>query len=111
MRRPVTPGRHVASAAFAKTGDHETGSALSTLTLYIDTEAVGKGEIMTQPGPYSLAGDGLCVGRDSGSPISRDHYLPPFAFEGGTIERVVIDVQGDPFTDHEKEVRAWLSRD
>jgi hypothetical protein len=104
-------GRHIASAEFRKTGDHETGSALGTLTLYIDTDAVGKADIMTQPGPYSLAGDGLCVGRDSGSPISADDYLPPFAFTGGTIERVVVDVKGDPFTDHEKEVQAWLSRD
>ena len=27
----------------------------------------GKADIMTQSGPYSLGGDGLCVGRDSGS--------------------------------------------
>ena len=109
--RPISPGRHVASAEFRKTGDHETGSALGTLTLYIDTDVVGKGEIMTQPGFFSLAGDGLCVGRDSGSPISRDDYLPPFSFRGGTIDRVIVDVRGDPFVDHEKEVHAWLARD
>ena len=32
-------------------------------------------------------------------------------FQGGTIERVVIDVSGDADVDHEKEVLAWLARD
>jgi hypothetical protein len=42
--------------------------------------------------------------------VSRD-YSPPFEFVGGTIERVVIDVSGDPYVDHEKEVLAYLARD
>jgi hypothetical protein len=50
------------------------------------------------------------VGRDSGSPVSSDYALP-FAFAGGTIERVVVDVSGDAYVDHEKEVLAWLARD
>lgn len=65
---------------------------------------------MTQPGNFSLTGDGLCVGRDSASPVSRD-YEAPFHFTGGTIERVVIDVSGDTFVDHEKEALLWLKRD
>jgi arylsulfatase len=108
---PVSTGRHLFTAEFQKTGDHPTGSAHGTLTLYIDTQAVAKGEMMTQPGPFALAGDGLCVGRDSGSPVVRDDYLPPFRFTGGDIDRVVVDVAGDPFTDHEKEAQAWLTRD
>ena len=51
---------------------------------------------------FSLVGDGLCVGRDSGSAVSPE-YSAPFAFSGGTIERVVIDVSGEHFVDHEKE--------
>ena len=65
---------------------------------------------MTQPGTFALAGDGLCVGRDSGSAVSPE-YKPPFEFRGGTIDRVAIDVSGDPFVDHEKEVLAYLTRD
>ena len=65
---------------------------------------------MTQPGMFALAGDGLAVGRDSGSPVTHA-YEPPFAFTGGTIERVVVDVSGDHFVDHEMEVIAWLARD
>ena len=40
-----------------------------------------------------------------------DDYPPPFAFAGGAIDRVVVDVSGEPYVDHEKEVHAWLARD
>jgi len=46
------------------------------------------------------------VGRDSASPVWSD-YKPPFAFTCGTVERVPVDVSGEPFVDHEKEVTAW----
>ncbi len=108
---PVPPGPHVLSAEFAKTGDEAaTMSAVGTLTLYVDTEPVGDGEITTQPGMFSLVGDGLCVGRDSASAVTPD-YVAPFAFSGGTIDRVVIDVSGEHYVDHEKEVLAYIARD
>jgi arylsulfatase A-like enzyme len=108
---PVPTGTHVITAEFSKSGDDpDTGSATGTLTLYVDTEAVGNDEIMTQPGFFALTGDGLSVGRDSGSPVTAD-YSGSFAFTGGTIERVVIDVSGDHYVDHEKEVLAYIARD
>jgi Arylsulfatase A and related enzymes len=107
----IGTGRHVFTAEFGRTGqDPKTRSALGTLTLYIDTEQVGQSEIKTQPGYFSLVGEGLCVGRDSASPVSPD-YAPPFTFAGGTIDRVVVDVAGEPFVDHEKEVMGWIMRD
>ncbi len=107
---PIPTGKHVLSAEFTKTGDEEsTGSAAGTLTLYVDMVPVGSAEIVTQPGPFALAGDGLCVGRDSASPVA--DYRSPFRFTGGTIDRVVVDVSGDPYVDHEKEVLAYLARD
>ena len=109
--RPVEAGKHLLVAEFKKTGDDPaTGSALGTVTLYIDTEPVGKAEIRTQPGFFALTGDGLSVGRDSASPVSPD-YAAPFEFRGGEIERVVIDVSGDAYVDQEKEAVAWLMRD
>jgi arylsulfatase len=107
----ITTGRHVLSAGFEKMSqDPLTKSALGTLTLFIDTERVGQVEIKTQPGAFSLAGDGLCVGRDSGSSVSPE-YQSPFAFVGGTIDRVVVDVSGEPYVDHEKEVLRWIMKD
>jgi arylsulfatase len=109
--RDVPTGKHVLTAEFQKTGgDEQTRSAMGTLTLYVDEEPVGKGEIMTQPGFFALSGDGLSVGRDGASPVSRA-YAAPFAFTGGTIDRVVVDVSGDHYVDHEKEILAYLARD
>ena len=60
---------------------------------------------------FNLSGDGLCVGRrDSGSAVTAD-YTAPFPFVGGTIEGVVVDVTGDHYVDHEKEVLAYIARD
>jgi arylsulfatase len=47
---------------------------------------------------------------DSGAPVSPD-YASPFLFTGGVIEQVIVDVSGDHYIDHEKEVNAWLMRD
>jgi hypothetical protein len=38
-------------------------------------------------------------------------YKPPFAFTGGTIDKVIVDVTGEPYIDHEAQVRAWFMRD
>ena len=103
----VIPGRQVFTAEFVKTGDDKTMSAVGTLTLYIDMKQVGQGTIVTQPGMF---GEGLSVGSDSGAPVSPG-YAAPFLFRGGTIERVIVDVSGDSYVDHELEVNAWLMRD
>ena len=104
-------GSHVFTAEFQKTGDDpQTLSATGTLTLYIDTDAVGSGELMTQPGMFGLSGSGAAVGRGNGSSVSAG-YEGTFPFAGGTIQRVVIDVSGDHYVDHEKEVLAYLARD
>lgn len=106
----ITEGRHVFSAEFHKDGeDEKTHAAKGKLTLYIDERDVGSADIVTQPGHFGL-GDGLSVGRDSASAVSPD-YRAPFEFDGGTIDRVVVDVSGDPYVDHEKEVQRYLARD
>jgi len=38
-------------------------------------------------------------------------YTAPFAFTGGTIDKVVVDVSGDKFVDHEKAVMSWFAID
>ena len=57
-----------------------------------------------------MVGDGLCVGRDSASAVTPD-YEAPFEFSGGTIDRVIVDVSGDAYIDHEREVMGYLARD
>jgi arylsulfatase A-like enzyme len=107
----VPAGSHVLSAEFQKTGDDEkTHSAIGTVTLFVDTDAAGSLAIITQPGMFGLSGSGVSVGRGNGSSVSSD-YAGPFPFTGGTIERVIVDVSGEHYVDHEKEVLAYLARD
>jgi arylsulfatase len=49
-------------------------------------------------------GEGLAVGRDSGSPVSK-LYPPPFEFTG-TIFKVTADVSGKMIQDTEEEMKA-----
>ncbi|TVT45156.1 sulfatase-like hydrolase/transferase [Amycolatopsis rhizosphaerae] len=108
--REITPGPHVFAAEFTATGrseDPEMPGATGTLTLYIDDQPVGDAKITTQPGYFNATGDGICVGRDDGSPVTPD-YPVPFRFTGGTIDRVVVDVSGERYVEHEAEVRGWF---
>ncbi|OWY63056.1 hypothetical protein B7486_55130 [cyanobacterium TDX16] len=111
--RDLTPGAHVLTAAFTVAGPNEDPAMpgfLGTLDLFVDDEQVGSGEIVTQPGAFCLVGDGICVGRDSASPVTPD-YTAPFPFTGGRIDRVVVDVSGERYVDHEAQVRGWFLLD
>ena len=61
---------------------------------------------------FSLAGEGLCVGRDSGAPVTSEYAGNHGGhFPGGTIKRVAVDVSGDPYIDLEREAQAMLARE
>jgi len=108
--REITPGGHVFSAEFAARGrstDPAMPGAAGTLTLYLDDQAVGSADIVTQPGFFCVVGDGIRVGRDDGSGVTPD-YKTPFRFTGGAIDKVVVDVSGERYVDHEAQVRGWF---
>jgi arylsulfatase A-like enzyme len=65
-----------------------------------------------QPGYFELAGEGLCVGRDSGAAVTDDYPGErPYRFTGGVIKRVVVDVSGTPYVDLERQAAAMLARE
>jgi hypothetical protein len=106
----IPTGRHVFSASFEREGDGMP--AEGTLTLHIGEEAVGDARIKTQPGKFSLAGEGLNVGKDGGEPVTDDYPGDsPWAFVGGTIVKAVVDVSGEPFVDLAMEAAAAFARD
>ena len=83
-----------------------------TLTLHIGEEKVGEGAIKTQPGKFSLAGEGLNVGKDGGEAVTDDYPGDsPWAFAGGTIAKAIIDVSGTPFVDLAEEAKMAFARD
>ena len=100
----------ILSASFDKDGEDPPGVATGILSLYYGDKKVGEGRIKTQPGYFSLAGEGLCVGRDSGEAVTDDYPgEAPHRFTGGTIKRVAVDVSGEPYVDLEREAVAMLA--
>jgi arylsulfatase A-like enzyme len=100
------------SASFDKDGEDPPGVATGLLSLYYGDRKVGEGRIKTQPGKFSIAGEGLCVGRDSGEPVTDDFPgTVPWRFTDGTVHRVVVNVSGRPYIDLEREAAAMLARE
>ena len=67
--------------------NHES---IGTTKLYVNDKVVAEGPMRTQVGKFTLSGDGLCVGFDSGDAVSA-HYKSPGEFKGGTIQFVGRD--------------------
>ncbi len=61
-------------------------------------------------GHFSLCGEGLCIGYDSGDAVSSE-YDAGFEFTGGTIAKVVFDVADDAYVDVERHLAAAMARD
>jgi hypothetical protein len=107
---PLGTGKHLIGAAFTKEGRNTTGEFTGTLRLHVDDQVVAEGPMVTQPGFFSLCGEGLCVGRESADGVSKE-YKPPFVFTGGTIAQVEFNVSGEPYADLEREAQAAFARD
>ena len=102
----------ILSASFDKDGEDPPHVSTGILSLYYNDKKVGEGRIKTQPGGFELAGEGLCVGRDSGAAVTDDYAgEAPYRFTGGTIKRVAVDVSGEPYLDLEREAQAMMSRE
>ncbi len=106
----VSPGKHTVGVEFTKDGTGQYGESTGTAKLFIDEKEVGQGKIRTQPANFMLSGDGLCVGRDSGDPVSKE-YSAPGEFEGGQIQAVAVSVGDDHYIDLEKQAAAAFARD
>ena len=103
-------GQVIVSASFERAGDGTP--AEGTLTLHMDGKAVGQGQIKTQPGKFSIAGEGLNIGKDGAEPVTDDYPgSSPWPFVGGTIRRAAVDVSGTPFVDLAAEARMAYLRD
>ena len=107
-RGRARPGENlILSASFDKDGEDPPGVATGMLSLYHGDTKVGEGPIKTQPGKFMIAGEGLCIGRDSGAGVTDDYPgTEPWRFTGGTIRRVAVDVSGEPYIDLEREAPA-----
>ncbi|MFF2040747.1 arylsulfatase [Kitasatospora sp. NPDC058170] len=102
----------ILAASFDKDGEGPPGTAHGILSLYHGDRKVGEGRIRTQPGKFSIAGEGLNIGCDGGDAVTDDYPgTRPWPFTGGRIDRVAVDVSGEAFMDLEREAAAMLSRE
>jgi hypothetical protein len=98
----------ILSASFDKEGMEPT-HAFGTLSLYHGDKKVGEGKLKTQLGAFAIAGSGLFVGRHAGEPVTDDYPgESPYTFTGGRIDRVAVDVSGDPYVDLEREAEMLI---
>jgi arylsulfatase A-like enzyme len=106
----VPTGQVILGASFVREGD--SMPTTGTLSLFIDDRKVGEGKITTQPGNFSLVGEGLNVGQDPASPVADDYPGErPFAFTGGTIKEAIVDVSGEGYVDLELQALAMMKRE
>jgi len=106
----VPTGKMVLGVEFAKTHENPPRVANGVLKLFINDKVVAEGELRTQPGKFTLSGEGLVVGRDSADSVSEE-YTPPFEFTGGDIKQVTVNVSGDHYVDLELEAIGMMKRD
>ncbi len=106
----LEPGRYALGMEFTResAGDHH--ESIGTTKLYVNEKVVAEGPMRAQVGPFTLCGDGLCVGYDSADNVSRE-YRSPFAFTGGEILGVGVDVSEEAYVDLERAAAAALARE
>jgi len=109
-KEELQPGKHTLGMAFVREKSGKYGEAVGTTQLYVDEQVVAEGPMKTQPGHFTLCGDGICVGYDSEDQVSGE-YTAPNKFTDGTIYAVAVDVGTDVYLDLEREAAAALARD
>ncbi len=100
----VPPGRHQVAFVFERTGEHRGVGHLE-----VDGVEVARGDIprftLTK---FSVTGAGLTCGYSDGLPVTR-RYQAPFRFTG-TIDDVVVEVDGPPWSDPETDAEEAMAR-
>jgi arylsulfatase len=107
---PLAPGKRSVGMEFKRERAGEYGESLGTTVLYVDGKEVAKGPMRAQIGKFTLAGDGLCVGYDSGDNVSQQ-YKTPGTFTGGEIQGVAIDVSDKAYVDLQRDAAAAFETD
>ena len=103
----LAPGYYTLGMEFERQDQGEYGETLGQTKLYIDDRMVAEGPMKTQPAKFTLSGDGLCVGYDSGDAVS-ELYQSPGEFEGGDIQGVAVTVKGEPYVNLELEAKRLM---
>jgi arylsulfatase len=100
----LKPGKHTFGMEFERESTGKNGEQIGKMKLYVNGKVVASGPMRTQPGKFTLSGDGLCVGYDSGDAVSKE-YKTPGEFKGGHILGVGVTIEKTQYLDLEKEAK------
>ena len=106
----LKPGKYTLGFEFTKEKDGKYHESLGKGKLYVNEKVVAEGPMRAQVGKFTLAGDGLCIGRDSGDNVSEE-YKSPAEFKGGTILGVAVNIGKQQYVDLEHKAAALLAVD
>ena len=106
----LKPGKYTLGMEFTREKAGKYHESLGTTKLYVNDKVVAEGPMRAQVGKFTLSGDGLCVGRDSGDAVSHA-YKSPGTFKGGTILGVGVTVEKAQYLDLEKMAAAAFAVD
>ncbi|WP_040495474.1 arylsulfatase [Ilumatobacter nonamiensis] len=106
----LAPGDYTLGMEFTREKAGEYGESHGTTKLYVNDDVVAEGAMRTQSGKFTLCGDGLCVGFDSGDAVS-SQYTAPARFTGGEIQVVGVTVEDVEYEDLEMLAAAAFARD
>lgn len=109
VSKKLKPGAYTLGVEFIRESAGKYGESMGTAKLYVGDTVVAEGPWKTQPAKFTLSGDGLCVGYDSGDAVS-NAYSSPGTFENGTIDFVGVTVEGTPYRDLELEAKRMLMK-
>ncbi|MBI5632809.1 MAG: arylsulfatase [Nitrospirae bacterium] len=106
----LKPGKYTLGMEFVREGAGTHHESLGKTKLYVNEKVVAEGPMKTQPGKFTLSGDGLCVGYDSGDAVSED-YKTPGEFKGGEILFVGVTTEKAQYLDLETLAKGAFALD
>ena len=106
----LNPGKYTLGMEFIREKAGQNKESLGTTKLFVNDKVVTEGPMRAQVGKFTLCGDGLCVGYDSGDAVSQG-YKPPGKFKDGRIQGVGVTVEKVQYLDLEKLAAAAFSVD
>jgi arylsulfatase A-like enzyme len=106
----LKPGKYTFGMEFTREKAGKYQESIGKTKLYVNDKVVAEGPMRTQPGKFTLSGDGLCIGRDSGDAVSQE-YKSPGEFKGGTILGVAVTVETAQYLDLKAKAAAAFAID
>jgi len=106
----LTPRKYTLGMEFNREGAGPNHESVGKTNLYVNDKIVASGPLRAQVGKFTLCGDGLCIGYDSGDAVSNS-YKAPARFTGGRIRFVEVTTEKAQYLDLEKVMAAAFAVD